>query len=226
MKKSTLVTILVLVVIIAAIVWFGRSPAVTPTTNETVYQGTSNTPVVVTEITKVSAKTSKFENAELGFTVNYPTTWESNNNDNGVTFVMPIDKTQVSTVNKLRADISVGGGKCAFPPVTTVKDRSTITVGTLKLNTISMSNTVQGRNYFDRMYSLQKDNTCYLFTFSSITLSPESQKLTGSNKTQAENNNKAIISTADTAFTDMVKTFAFITGPAGQDEAQVAPVKK
>jgi hypothetical protein len=226
MKKSTLIALIVLVVIIGAIVWLGRSPATAPEAGDLTYQGTTTIPVVVTETTKVSSKTSKFENAELGFTVNYPTVWEAGNTDNGVVFVMPVDKTQVSTVNKTQADITVTSNKCSFPPVTTIKDRGTLTVGASKLNMISMTNTVQGRNYFDRMYSLQQGSTCYMFHFSSLTLSPESQKLTGSNKTQAENNNKAIVTTADTAFTDMVKSFAFVTGPAGQDEAQVAPAKK
>ena len=44
---------------------------------------------------------------------------------------------------------------------------------------ISMSNTVQGRNYFNRMYTLQKDSVCYYFTFSSITSSPTSKGYTG-----------------------------------------------
>jgi hypothetical protein len=138
---------------------------------------------------------------------------------------MPIDKTQVSTIAKIQADINVLSSKCAFPPVTTVKDRGTITIGKSTVNMISMSNTVQGRSYFNRMYSLQHDNICYMFTFSSIALSPESKGLTGSNITQAQNNNKAITNTADTDFTNMVKSFAIVQGPAGQDEAKVAPIR-
>jgi hypothetical protein len=60
-----------------------------------------------------------------------------------------------------------------------------------------------------------------MFSFASITLSPASKKLTGSNITQAENNNKALIATADTAFTTMVKSFVFVTGPQGIDESKV-----
>jgi hypothetical protein len=89
-----------------------------------------------------------------------------------------------------------------------------------------MSNTVQGRNYFNRMYSLEKAGICYIFAFSSIAQSPTVKNLTGSNLTQAQNNNKAIVNTADLAFTDMVKTFAFVTGPAGKDETTVVPTKK
>ena len=136
---------------------------------------------------------------------------------------MPIDKSLVSTVAKLEADISVIPGKCAFPPVTTIQDRGTLAVGDQKLNMISMSNSVQGRAYFNRMYSLQKGEVCYFFSFSSIALSPASKNLTGSNATQAQNNNKALVASADSAFTDMVKSFIFITGPQGQDETSAAP---
>lgn len=226
MKKSTVIILIVFVAVIAVIIWIGRAKTTVPVVDEPVYQGTTTPPVSVIETTKVTTKTSKYENAELGFSVNYPNTWEVANSNTGVSFIMPIDKTQVSTVNKLQADISVTAVKCAFPPVTTIKDRATITVGSLKMNMISMSNTVQGRNYFNRMYSLQRGNTCYLFSFSSLTLSPESQKLTGSNKTQAENNNKAILSIADAAYTEMVKSFALVIGPAGQDETKVAPAVK
>ena len=227
MKKSSIVSIVIVLIAIAGIVWYGKSKdGATPSTNHD--QGSVSTPasVPVTETTKVSSKTSKYENAELGFSVNYPSAWEADNTNAGVTFVMPIDQSQVSTVAKLQADIVILSAKCSFPPVTTVKDRGTLVVGASTLNTIAMSNTVQGRSYFNRMYSLEKGNVCYLFTFSSITTSPESKGLTGSNITQAQNNNKAIINTADTDFTNMVKTFTFISGPAGQDETKAAPVKK
>ncbi len=138
---------------------------------------------------------------------------------------MPIDQSQVSTVAKLESKIVVYSGKCSFPPVTTVKDRGTLTVNANTLNMISMSNTVQGRAYFDRMYSLQKGSVCYLFLFSSITQSTTSKNLKGSDLTQAQNNNKAIVNVADSAFTDMVKSFTFVTGPAGVDETKVSPAK-
>lgn len=226
MKKSSLVTLVVVIIVILGIIWFGKGPStpVTPGTDLTA-SSTVTTPVSVTETTKVSAKTSKYENAELGFAVNYPTAWEVNNTNTGVTFVMPIDSTQVSTVNKLQTDINVSSSKCAFPPVTTIKDRGTIKVGDATVNMISMSNTVQGRSYFNRMYSLQKGSICYSFSFASIALSPESKGLTGSNITQAQNNNKAITATADTEFTNMVKSFAFVVGPAGQDESKVSPAR-
>ena len=139
---------------------------------------------------------------------------------------MPIDQSQVSTIAKLQADVSVTSGKCAFPPVTTIQDRGTLVVGSKTLNMISMTNTVQGRNYVDRMYSLQNNDVCYVFAFSSIAQSPTVKNLTGSNLTQAQNNNRAMVTTADVAFTDMVKTFMLVTGPQGKDESQVVPMKK
>jgi hypothetical protein len=221
-KSNGLIIAVIAIVVVIAIIWFGRSsnnPQVSPL--ETI----STTPVAVSETTKVSSSLSEYQNAELGFSVKYPNDWEKEETGSGVNFVIPIDKSQVSTVANLQADVQVISATCAFPPVTTVKDRSTLNVGNLSFNTISMSSTVQGRSYFDRMYSLQKDSICYMFRLSSITQSTSSKKLTGSQATQATNNNKAIINTADTAFTDMVKSFALVTGPTGVDETKAAPNK-
>lgn len=217
MKKGISAIVLILLVI-AAIVMFGKDSGKTPVNNDKNASTTDS--AKVSETVKVSSQTSEYQNAELGFSVRYPTAWERGETDLGVTFTMPIDKAQVSTVGKIQADINVSSGKCAFPPVTTVKDRGTITVGGETLNTISISNTVQGRNYFNRMYSLQKGSICYMFIFSSITLDAASKGLSGSNLTQAQNNNKAIVNTGDTAFIDMVKSFKFVTGPQGVDETK------
>ncbi|MEK7646666.1 MAG: hypothetical protein AAB381_03175 [Patescibacteria group bacterium] len=220
MKKILLVVIAV--VVIGGVVWMGKG---TTSRSDRDRNGTS-TPSV-SEVVKVSSTLSEYKNAELGFAVKYPSIWQNEETNSGVTFIIPIDKDQVSTVGTLQATIQAVSGTCAFPPVTTAKDRGTIKVGELNFNTISMSNTVQGRGYYNRMYSLQKGEVCYMFSFASITLSPESKKLTGSNATQAENNNKALIATSDTAFTNMVKSFTFVAGPQGVDESKVkapAPV--
>lgn len=223
--KKLIIGVIVIVLIVLGISMFRGSKSGTSTTDTT--SSTNNEPVVpVSETTKVSSQLSEYQNAELGFSVKYPTSWEKAEADLGVTFIMPVDKNQVSTIGKLQADVNVFSGKCSFPPVTTVKDRGTLKVGTVTMNTISMSNTIQGRNYFNRMYSLQKDSVCYFFTFSSITLDPASKKITGSAIIQAQNNNKAIVASGDTAFTDMVKTFAFVVGPQGKDESQASPAKK
>ncbi len=222
MKKAIL-ALIVIALVIVGIIWVGRSnpSSTTGKTDSSKDSHSSSTPTVpVSETTKVSSQLSSYVNSELGFSVKYPTTWEKLEAALGVSFIMPIDKKQVSTVGKLQADVNVYSGKCAFPPVTTIKDRGTLKVGVDTMNTISMTNTIQGRGYFNRMYSLQKDSICYMFSFSSITLDPASKGLTGSNITQAQNNNKAIVATGDAAFTEMVKTFAFVVGPQGVDETK------
>jgi hypothetical protein len=218
MKK--LIGIIVIVLVVGGLVWYGRANQ-----SGTTDTGTSTPTVWVpeAETVKVSDKIREFTNAELGFSVKFPTVWEDGKTDAGVIFIVPIDKNQVSTVAKLQSEITVVASKCQFPPVTTIKDRSTITVKDKTFNMISMSNTVQGRTYFDRMYSLQKDSICYYFAFSSITQSPASKNITGSAVVQAENNNKAIVNSADAAFTEMVKSFSFVTGPQGVDETKAAP---
>lgn len=224
MKKSSLFGVIVLVIlVIAGIAIFGKQDF-TNTDSDT--DNASSTSVAVSETTKISRTLSEYTNSELGFSVKYPNEWQSEEGNAGVTFVIPVEKTPVSTIGTLQASVQVINGTCAFPPVTTVKDRTTLKVEDRVFNTISMSNSVQGRNYFNRMYSLQKAEICYMFSFASITLSPTSKNLTGGEATQAQNNNKAIVTSADTAFTEMVKSFAFVVGPQGKDEATVAPAPK
>jgi hypothetical protein len=229
-NSKTILAVIVIVLVIAGIVWYGHSSSGTSMTQNdqsvpSASNGSSTPSAPVSEITKVSNQISEYQNAELGFSVKYPTAWEKDESASGVTFVMPIDKSQVSTVAKLQGDITVTSGNCAFPPVTTVKDRGTLVVGSDTLNMISISNNVQGREYFTRLYSLQHGPICYFFDFSSIALSTSDGKLTGSNVTQAQNNNKAIMNTSDAAFTGMVKSFAFVTGPQGIDETKAPTVK-
>ncbi len=227
--RNIVLGIIALIIVVAGIVWYGGrtpdAPSMGVLNPLDQVKGNSTAALPVSETTKISSSVSKYQNAELGFAVSYPSTWEKEEVTTGVQFIAPIDKTQVSTVAKLESDIMVSGSKCAFPPVTTVNERKTVTVGTLSFNMISMSNSVQGRSYFNRMYSLDKDNVCYLFAFSYIALSPESKNLTGSNLTQAQNNNKAILKTADDDFTAMVKTFTFVAPPKGQDETTQSPKK-
>ena len=226
-KSNGIIIAVIAVVIIVVIVWFGRSSNVTPTPVVSPYgDNSTTTPVLVSETTKVSNSLSEYQNAELGFSVKYPSVWEKGETNSGVNFIIPVDKAQVSTVANLQANIQVISATCAFPPVTTIKDRSTVKVGNLSFNMISMSSTVQGRSYFNRMYSLQKGSVCYMFSLASITQSTASKNLTGSQATQATNNNKAIINTVDTAFIDMVKSFVFVVGPQGQDETTITPIKK
>jgi len=228
MKKSTLTAVvIVLIIIVGGIVWYSHSSSSASPAVDNGSSGQGTTPVISpTETTKVSSDMSEYKNDELGFSVKYPTAWEREDSNAGVTFVIPIDPKQVSTVATLQANIQVLAGTCAFPPVTSIKDRGTITVGSNTLNTISMANTVKGYDYFDRMYSLQKGKVCYMFHFTSVTQPTSIKNLTGSQATQAANNNKAIVNSADAQFTAMVKSFAFVVLPAGEDETQAAPAKK
>lgn len=223
-KSNGLVVTIVAVIIIVAIIWISKSSSspVSPTYPE---NASGSVPVAVSETVKVSGNLSEYQNSELGFSVKYPSSWEKEETNSGVNFVIPVDQSQVSTVANLQATTQVLSGTCAFPPVITIKDRSKVKVGDNSFNMISMSNTVQGRVYFTRMYSLQSSNICYMFSFASITLPASSKKLSGSQETQANNNNKAIINTADSAFIDMVKSFAFVVGPQGIDETKAAPAK-
>lgn len=223
MKKPLIIVIVL--VILGAIVWyFGGKPSDSTTPNKTENQETISAPV--SESTTISDKVSQYRNEELGFAVNHPSAWEKVNTVTGVVFTIPPGNAGTHTIGKLEVKIGVTSGKCAFPPVTTIKERNTLKSGDLTFNMISMSNSVQGRNYFDRMYSLQKDNICYVFAFSSIILNPTSKGYKGSEATQMSNNNKTVVEAADAAFINVVKSFAFVTGPAGQDEAEVNPAKR
>lgn len=228
-SKGIIAIVVVIIVIVAGIVWFGGSSNNNSTAVQNplgVANGNSSAPLPSTETTQVSSSLSQYTNAELGFSVKYPSSWEKDEAGTGVQFIMPIDQTQVSTVAKLEADVTVSPGKCSFPPVTTVDERSVVPVGALSFNMIAMSNSVQGRSYYNRMYSYENQGICYLFALSYIALSPDSKGLTGSNLTQAQNNNKAIKATADDAFTAMVKTFTLVAPPQGEDETTAAPAKK
>lgn len=221
MKKPLI--ILVVLIVLGLAVWGFKGKGTAP---EQVADLPATAPASVSETTKASDKLTLYKNEELGFSVKYPSSWEAGVSDSGVTFVIPAPKGSSNTLKKLEAVIVLTSGKCAFPPVTTVKDRGTMKNGDLTFNTISIANSVQGTNYSDRMYSLQKDNVCYNFNFSSITISPASKGVKGSEATQITNNNKAIVEAADKAFTEVVKSFTFITGAAGTDETQVVPTKK
>ncbi len=223
MKKS--LTILIVLIVLGLLVW-GLGKGGTPEIPANVETGeTVSAPA--TETTKVSSKLSEYKNEELGFSVKYPTTWEAGTSNYGISFAIPYGKADTNTVKRLEAKVSFASGKCAFPAVTTIKDRSTMKSGDLSFNMISMSNTVQGINYFDRMYSHQKDaNICYIFSFSSIYINPANKGFKGSEATQMLNNSKAVIDEADKAFTEMVKSFAYVIGAQGKDEVDVVPTKK
>lgn len=219
MKK--ILTILIVLVIIGAVIWkFGSSNGTpNPVTDDTTSVPTSQTVVV-------SDKLSEYKNDELGFSVKYPTSWEKLESPSNVTFSIPtLDEKEKNTIGKLESKIDIISGNCTFPPVTTIKERSTLKVKDMTFNMISLSNTVQGRNYFNRMYSLQKDSVCYFLTFSAITLSPTSKGYTGAEAQKIGARNLTLVDTADSQFKDMVKSFSFVVGPEGKDEGTISPKK-
>lgn len=227
MKKSTIAILLVILVIVGIIVFGRGSNKVETVSSGDPLTASTTVSVPVSETVKVSGKLSEYKNEELGFSVKYPSAWEKNDLGSSVSFTAPIDKSQVSTVATLMADVSVKAEKCAFPPVTVIKDRGTLAVGDMSMNMISMQSTVQGRGYFNRIYTYQQSpELCYVFSFASVSKSLTGSGLTGSEQTQATNNNKAIIAAADADFTNMVKSFTLIQGPVGEDETQAAPTKK
>ena len=225
MNKSTITSVVIIVLlVVVAVAWYGTKGPSSITKGDRDSNASSTESIPVSETVKVSRTLSAYQNDELGFSVEYPNVWQREEGNAGVNFVIPLDKSQVSTVATLLANVQVFSGTCAFPPVTTgVKERSTLKVEDRTFNMISLSSVVQGRTYNNRMYSLQKGKICYMFSFSAISQSLASQNLTGSRATQAENNNNVIVAETDKAFTEMVKSFKFVTGPAGKDETQVKP---
>ncbi len=223
MKK---ILAIIVIVIIGVLVW----KAVYNPTNNPGSDTQNDTSVYIpsSQTTKVTDKLSEYKNDELGYSVKYPSTWEKIESAANVTFTIPTPSSdkEKNTVAKLETKIDVGSATCSFPPVTTVKERNTVKINDLSFNMMSMSNTVQGRNYFNRMYTLQKDSVCYFFTFSSITLSPTSKGYSGSEAQKIGSTNLKLVDNADSQFKDMIKTFNFVVGPAGQDETKVSPNKK
>jgi hypothetical protein len=225
MKK--ILAFVIVIIIAGAVIWKFNGPSITSPVVSGGENTTENTPPVPTSQTiPVSTKLSEYKNDELGFSVKYPTAWEKSEAPSNLTLAIPVSASKdKNSIGKLEVKVDIVSGKCAFPPVTTVKERSNLTVGDLTLNMISISNTVQGRNYFNRMYSLQNNSICYLFTYSSIVLTPASKGFKGDDVKLVSTNNTKLVDEADTQFKDMVKTFKFVTGPAGTDETKASPKK-
>lgn len=222
MKK--ILILIITLVIIGVVVWKINSLSSTVPVDTGKEEATVSVPT--SQTTKVSEKLSEYKNDELGFSVKYPTTWEKSESPASVLFVVDTtEKSEKNTIGKLESKIDVISGTCSFPAVTTVKERNSLKVKELTFNMISMSNTVQGRNYFNRMYTLQKDSICYYFTLTSITLSPSSKGYTGAEAQKIGTRNLTLVDTTDSQFKDMIKSFSFITGPVGQDETKVVPKK-
>ena len=226
MKKIILLIIVIVILVVGVSVWKSKGTSAPVKTGPGTTTDTVFTPA--SETVKVSEKLSVYKNDELGFSVKYPTPWVKSESASNVSFnILPSVKgtSTVTTVTELTSKVDVFSGKCAFPPVVSIKERGTLTIGTMTANMISIANTVQGINYFNRMYSLQKDSVCYFFSFASVIASPASKGLTGTEAQTVGAKNKTIVDSADAQFRDMVKSFAFVVGPVGEDEAKVSPKK-
>lgn len=221
MKK---ILIPIIVIIIAGLVFWKFSGSTGIVGNSGNKNGTSTESIPTSQTVVVSTKLSEYKNDELGFAIKYPTNWERGESAANITFAIPKGETKdKNTIGNLEAKIDIISTKCTFPPVTTVSERDTVVVGDQSFNMISIANTIQGRNYFSRIFSLQKGSICYYFTFTSIILSPSAQGIPAGDVQKVGALNKTIVDTADIQFKDMVKSFRFVVGPAGEDEAKVAP---
>ncbi len=222
MKK--LIALIVVIIIIGAVVWRFNSSSTPSTLGGDTASTTVSVPTSQTVV--VSTKLSEYRNDELGFSIKYPTAWQKADAPTNVNFIIPVDSKTKNTIGSLEAKLEVVSAKCAFPPVTSAKERDTLVLDSMTFNMISIANTVQNRHFFNRLYSLQKDSVCYFFTFSSTYTTPSSKGLTGADAQIASANNIKLVDAADSQFKDMVKSFKIVTGPAGQDETTAAPKKK
>jgi len=226
MKKQTIIWAIIAVVLIAVVIVivhayqnYENGPGGGNSMASTASSSASVSPI---ENSKLSSSLSQFKNEELGFSVNYPTDWQTESAPAGVTFVIP-DQFPETAIGTLDASIQVLPGNCAFPPVVTIKDKGTMNVGTLTLDTVSMQNSVDGRGYFDQMYSLQKGSVCYMFVFESVTLNPTTKGFSTSDVSKINANSQAEVNDADAAFKSVVQSFTFVQPPVGQPETSYHP---
>jgi hypothetical protein len=219
MKKS--IIIVVVLVIIAAVAWAFTRGGMSGSSTTDEATATTTTAANPTTVAKVSSTLSSYRNDELGFMVDYPSTWTYEGSASGVTFTVPtkVPVVATNTISKLAVDVNFFPGACTFPQVTTIKEKSSIKVKDTTFNMIAISNAVQGRQYFNRMYSTPKGSVCYMFNFSSITSDPSTKTYSAADITKINATNKATIDAADTAFQTVVKSFQFVSTPDGDNEA-------
>ena len=216
MKKSNIIIgVGIIIVLIAIFAWTRHSstPAgLTPAAATAALNG-NNAPTVsasVTQTSTVSGTLSKYQNAELGFSVQYPTEWAVAETASGPTFTIPLT-SRSTTISSLSASIFALAGKCMFPQIasSSIKENTTVNAGGFTYGMISAVSSAKGLNYSNRMYTLQQGTAanpfCYVFSFSGVSKSINSA-------------DTSAISAADSAFSAMVKTFALVTGPTGDSE--------
>ena len=225
MKKQSIVWTVVVIVLIAIIIIIVRayqSYEMGPGGSSGISEASSSLSVSPVVQSQLSSSLSQFKNEELGFSVNYPSNWQTESAPAGVTFIIP-DQFPQTTIGTLDASVQVLSGNCAFPPVVTIKDQGTLNVGDLAFNTVSMQNSVEGRNYFDQLYSLQKGNVCYMFTFVSVTINPTTKGFSTSDVSKINANSQSHINDANAAFKAVVQSFAFVAPPVGEPETSYHP---
>jgi len=225
MKNKNIITgvIVVIVIIIIAVVIgkHGSSTSSNVSSSASNQAGNSSAPIPVTEVASSSNGTTQYTNNELGFSVDYPASWSIEADPSGPSFTIPLtvagsNSAAVNTIATLAASIYTTSGACAFPTLGASASTkiSTTTVGSNSFGTLSVQNSTSALNYTDLMYTLQqgtgKGQYCYVFAFGAV-----SKKTTD---TATQDNNNSIISQASQEFTAMVKSFAFVVGPAGQSE--------
>ena len=226
MKKQSIIWAIVAIVLIAVVivvVHAYQNYEMGPGGGNAAVPGGPNSPSVSpVQNNKLSSSLSQYKNEELGFSVNYPSNWEIESAPAGVTFIIP-DQFPQTAIGTLDASIQALSGNCAFPSVVTIKNKGTLDIGSLAFNTISMQNSVDGRGYFDQLYSLQQGSVCYMFTFESVSLSPTTKGFSTSDVSKVNANSQSHIDDANTAFKAVVSSFAFVTPPAGQPETSYHP---
>jgi hypothetical protein len=216
MKKS--ISIVIALIVVGLVAWFftrGNQSADISGAGSTAQV---NSP---TSLTQVSSTLSMYRNEELGFSVQYPTAWTVEASPSGALFTIPHDATTtgMNTLNKLQVNVDVVPGSCTFPQVTTIDAHDSIKVNDVPFNMIAMKNAVQGRQYFNRMYSTPKGTICYMFNFSSIASNPSSKGYSTADLDKVNTNNKILVDNADTAFKALIQSFTYVTTPDGDNEA-------
>ena len=231
-KQNTIIGAVILVIVIIIAVFIGKhggssagssgagdyiAPPTGPNAN-----ATTTTPIPDIQVASSTNGVTQYTNNELGFSVGYPSSWKIESAPSGPSFTIPLTiagtaAASANTVATLAANVYITSGACSFPTLgssASVK-QSTTTVGSNKFGTLAVSDSANNLSYTDLMYTLQQGSGagkyCYVFAFGAI------EKATKDSATKA--NNTAIISQASKDFTALVKSFAVVTGPAGQDES-------
>lgn len=207
------VVVIIIIVLVARSGSGSTSPTASSGSGSQTGSGAAPSSAVTTpvgQVASVSATTKNYQNPELGFSVDYPSTWGLTDSDDGPTFTIPSGGS--ASVYTLQSQVYFVPGACAFPPVatSTIIGQSTLAADGHDFKMIKVATTAHSLSYLDEMYTLQlgtaKAPECYVFSFASTAAAPVSAA------------NQSVITAATKAFTTMVESFGIVTGPAGQSE--------